>query len=394
MSPKEFKPTAPGEIVVVEGLDSNSSRLHAFVPHELPPVKTDWQSLVYRELQSATFALGELKGLVVASAEIAPDLLLGPLFRREAVLSSRIEGTTANVEELSQFEADGQRVEEKVPDVREVANYSAALTEGFAALRRQSRLSLTLVRQIHRRLLQGVANNAKPGEFRDGQVFIGSGRGIRNARFVPPPHIHVRELMENLVGFMNAPGPIVPLIAVAMAHYQFETIHPFRDGNGRVGRLLIALQAAHALDLPAPILQMSPYFEANRRDYYDELLALSQTGNWAGWAQYVLNGVEVSALDAASRLGRLRDLHRRYRVQFETSRNSGLTLRFIDLLFRHPAVTATTAAAKLGVSFPTAQKHLARLAEAGVVAEVSGKARDRIYQANEILGVVKEPSDA
>ncbi len=388
MRPSDFKPSAPGTLVAIGPVREGGTPLYAFVPHRLPP-GVGWLGEALGAVQGAALALGELKGLASPHSGVAAELLLGPLSRREAVLSSRIEGTTASVDQVSQFEADAERVEQAVPDVREVANYAAAMNDGFDALREHSKISLMLVRQIHRRLLRGVDDNARPGEFREGQVVIGS-RGSAPPRFVPPPHVNVRELMENLVEFMNDSGPVPPLVAVAMAHYQFETIHPFREGNGRVGRILIALHAARAFGFSSPLLQLSPFFESDRREYYDQLLDMSHTGDWTGWVRYVLAGVEASCRDTIRRYNRLRDVHAEYVRRLMTGRAPAVTLRLIDLIFRHPTVSVRMVAEFLPTTRPTAALHLGRLVKAGIVAEVTGRTRDRLFQAEQILSVVRE----
>ncbi len=175
-----------------------------------------------------------------------------------------------------------------------------------------------------------------------------------------------------------------------MTHYQFETIHPFRDGNGRVGRLLIALQIMRDLEMPVPALHMSPYFERNRRAYYDGLLALSQTGNWLPWITYFLSGIVDQANDTVNRVGALRRLRAEYRAKFQTARGSALLLKVIDLLFTHPGIDVRFAAGQLGVTYNSAQKHVERLVDAGILDEVTGRDRGRVYLARDIIRVARE----
>jgi len=389
MKPEQFSDASPGLVVEIAGGEGLRRSLCAFVPDQLP-ARGKWVGELVDVLSEATLAVGELKGLLGSGDEVGAHLLVGPLEQREAVLSSRIEGTTANVDELAMFSVDEVRVEREVPDVREVANYSAALSGAVEALSRRPKLSLGLIREIHRRLMEGARGEGmQPGEFRDCQVYIGSSVA-REAKFVPPPPLHVRELMENLEAFLNDPGDYPPLVAMAMCHYQFETIHPFRDGNGRVGRLLIALQGMLLLKTSVPAVQMSAFFEGDRRSYYDGLMDMSVGGNWEAWVRYFLTGVVETVGDSIRRVTQLREIHRRYRREFQTGSSSGLTLRLIDWLFLHPAVSVGSVAEELAVSFPTAQRHIDRLCRAGLLREVSDRQRGRLYLAEEIVAVVRE----
>jgi Fic family protein len=314
-----------------------------------------------------------------------PHLLIGPFVRREAVLSSRIEGTIANEEDLVLFKVD-PAVEDRTPDTREVRNYVIALEYG---LRRLSELpvSLKLLRELHSRLLKGVRGADKsPGEFRDRQNFIGTpGMSVKDARFVPPPVEEMHGALAAFEHFLRAPSERPFLIDLALLHYQFEAIHPFRDGNGRVGRLLIPLLLCERNILTKPLLYLSAYLERHRAQYMDLLLRVSQKGEWERWIEFFLNGVAEQAIDGVERATKLMILWQDYRKRLQTARMSILAQNLVDQLFQQPAMSVGLAQQVLKVSFASAQNNIMRLVRLGILQEMTGRKRDRIFIAPEIL---------
>jgi Fic family protein len=321
-----------------------------------------------------------------------PHLLVAPYVRREAVLSSRIEGTQASLGDLFFFEA-ALAEPPRMPDVREVYNYVRALEYGLARLKELS-LSLCLVREIHARLMEGVRGaHATPGEFRRSQNWIGPpGCTLNGATFVPPPVHEMEEAMGVWEKYLYSEPLEPPLVQCALMHDQFEAIHPFVDGNGRVGRLLITFFLCERGHLPQPLLYLSAFFERYRDEYYRRLLAVSQEGDWPGWIAFFLRGVGEQASDAVQTAQRILDLHSAYRQRIQGRRSPGPTLSILDDLFMNPYVTVTGARKKHGVNFHTAQAAIDLLLEAGILREVTGRKRNRIYCAEELLRMIEGES--
>jgi Fic family protein len=376
MNPTDFTGLAPGTLV------TSPPGYLCFVPKPLPPTLTLGMSTI-QILAQAERALGKLAG--AGEALPNPHLLIGPFVRREAVLSSRIEGTVASEEDLVLFKVD-PAVEDRTPDTREVRNYVTALEYG---LKRLSELpvSLKLLTELHGRLLKGVRGADKsPGEFRDRQNFIGRpGMALKDARFVPPPVEEMHGALEAFEQFLRAPSERPFLIDLALLHYQFEAIHPFRDGNGRVGRLLIPLLLCERNILTKPLLYLSAYLERHRAQYMDLLLRVSQKGEWERWIEFFLNGVAEQAVDGVERATKLMTLWRDYRKRLQTARMSILAQNLVDQLFQQPAMSVGLAQQVLGVSFASAQNNIVRLVKLGILQEMTGRKRDRIFIAPEIL---------
>src|SRR6266705_149800 len=293
----------PGRWIVCPG------SYKAFVPDTLPP-SIEWSPGLVQALSAADRAIWRLAGQ--GGKLPNPHLLIRPFIRREAVLSSRIEGTQSTLGELLAAEA-GVAVERSPDDLREVGNYVVALEYGIERLKTLP-LSLRLVRELHEKLMTGVrGHHATPGEFRRTQNWIGRpGDTLAQVSYVPPPPDSLGEYLSAWEKFLHD-RMLPPLVHAALAHYQFETIHPFLDGNGRVGRLLITLELCERDVLPAPLLYLSAFFEATRADYYDGLRGISEKGDWPGWLQYFLNGVARQAEDAVSRAERINALLARWR---------------------------------------------------------------------------------
>jgi Fic family protein len=379
MKPEDFTENAPGRVVKApEGY-------WAFVPDSLPP-KLELEGKVISDLAEAHEALGQLAG--VGQTLPNPHLLIGPFLRREAVLSSRIEGTITTTEELVLFEAIPSQPSK--PDVREVANYVKALEYGLARLK-DLPVCLRLIREVHAQLLAGVrGEKRKPGEFRETQNFIGQpGQSVEEARFVPPPVTEMMQVLDEFEKFLNtANKELSPLVSLALIHYQFETIHPFTDGNGRVGRLLIPLLLCQRENLPQPLLYLSAYFDQNRDAYVDHMFRVSTTGTWSDWIRFFLRGVSEQSRDAILRSRKLLDLWQQYRDRMQTARASALLLQLVDGLFAYPALTIARARNILDVTYRSAQLNVEKLEKAGILKEHNGRKRNRVYVANEILDII------
>ena len=413
MDPKNFQPGFPGILIATTGWDL---RVHdgipekipvrgmAFVPKPLPPTINPALS---RELDHQAFIGSVSEDLLVAQANLArlegsvgalpnADLLLRPFRYREAQLSSKIEDTFATVEEVALVEAD------HLPEhghAREVWNYVEALEHGLDS---DLPLSTRLFKELHGTLMSGVRGEDKrPGEFRTIQVCIGDEKkGFASARFVPPPPGDVlNHCLSELERFLN-PGyrkspdelgtPRFPsLIEIAMAHYQFECIHPFSDGNGRLGRLLISLALCKGALISRPLVYVSAYFEKHRQEYYDLLLRVSTQGDWGSWVRFFCRAVATQADDAIGRATKLGELRQKYVRAVTRKRTSALVVQLIDLLFVQPVVQPPLLARRLKVAVQTGQKHINRLVESGILVEVTGGNYGRRYLAREILQVVE-----
>ena len=361
----------------------------AFVPNPLPPALA-WTAELVAALSEADRALGELAGLGRSLPN--PHLLIRPFVRREAVLSSRIEGTQALLSDLYVYEATQLALFELSPDVREVHNYVSALEYGLERLKTLP-VSLRLIRETHARLLEGVRGEQyTPGEFRRSQNWIGPpGTTLEGATFVPPPAEEMNEALHAFERFLHAPMTLPPLVRLGVIHYQFEAIHPFLDGNGRIGRLLIVLLLCAWKLMPQPLLYLSAYFEAKQQTYYDLLLAVSREGAWEPWLHFFLRGVAAQARDGVARTERLLALRERYREQVQTERTAARLLQAVDLLFTRPAVTVRDVESALQVNFATAQRYVAQLEQAGMLHEITGRARSRVYQADEVVAAIESP---
>jgi len=363
----------------------------AFVPDNLPP-KLGWTSELATMLSDTALAIGQLHGIGFNLPN--PNLLITPFIRREAELSSRIEGTQASIEQLYLFEVQEHTVESKVPDVREVANYVRALEYG---LKRSSELPvcLRLLRELHEILLKDVRGAQRaPGEFRKVQNWIGSkGCPIEQASYIPPPPEQMMTSLDAFEKFINCPLDNLPvLVWLAMIHYQFEAIHPFLDGNGRIGRLLITLLLCTKGVLDKPLLYLSAYFERNRQEYYERLLQVSLKGQWAEWILFFLRGVIEQSKDAFERAKQLIDLQQKFREIVHSAKGSALQLRLTDLLIERPIITTVLVSKLFNISYPAAQNNINKLIKAGILREVTGAKRNRVYMAERALNIINKPS--
>jgi Fic family protein len=349
-----------------------------YIPRPLPPEPAlALTPADLDKLERANRALGRLDG--VAQLLPDPDLFLYFYVRKEAVLSSQIEGTQSSLSDLLLFETDAAP---GVPlnDVQEVSRYVAAMNHGLARLG-SFPLSLRLIREIHGKLLAGGRGAEKePGEFRRSQNWIGGSRPGK-AFFVPPPAERLTELLGPLEKFLHDDPVKTPtLLKAALVHVQFESIHPFLDGNGRVGRLLITLILCGEQALAQPLLYLSLYFKQNRTRYYDLLQRVRTDGDWESWVRFFLDGVEETAVQAVALATQIRHLVAADRERIsKIGRAAGSALRVHELLQRRPMLTVAVAAKQLSLSAPTVRASMEALEDAEVVRELSSKRRDRLY---------------
>jgi Fic family protein len=359
----------------------------AHVPAPLPPA-LDWTPALVAALSEADRLIGRLAG--EGGRLPNPHLLIRLFLRREAVLSSKIEGTQATLGELLAAEA-GMAVDRSPADLHEVGNYVVALEHGIKRLKTIP-LSLRLIRELHAKLMTGVrGDHASPGHFRETQNWIGRpGSGPAQATYVPPPPGLVMPCLDAWEKFLHDRS-LPPLVQIALAHYQFEAIHPFRDGNGRVGRLLITLFLVGRGILPTPLLYLSAFFEARRQEYYARLQGVHARAEWEPWFAYFLEGVASQSEDALSRTSRINTLLAKWRDKVV---DAGLpaAVRLLDVLAENPYCTVRGAAARLKVAFTTAQRAVAKLEELKIVRQVNEAKRDRVYCATGLLKILEEPA--
>lgn len=384
MKPEDFKSNTAGKVIRA------LSGYWTFVPNPLPP-GINWSSLLTSRVGAADRALGKLDSL--ASTLPSPHILVRPFVRREAVLSSRIEGTRASLNDVYVFEAGQLSYLESTTDVREVHNYVRALDYGIERLRSLP-VSLRLIREIHAELMEGVRGEyLTPGEFRRSQNWIGPpGSTLDSARFVPPPVAEMHTALDNLETFIHTPSDLPPLVKAALIHYQFEAIHPFLDGNGRIGRLLILLLLTEWGIMTQPWLYLSAYFEAHRTAYYDHLLAISQKGEWELWLAFFLDGIQAQSEDAVARIKSLQRLRLTYHEMVKDERAAERLKQAIEVLLERPIVAIRQLEAAMDIPYRSAQRYIDKLEQLGILREVTGRARNRIYQADEILSALEGPA--
>jgi Fic family protein len=332
--------------------------------------------------------IGELAG--VGRMLPNPYLLVGPAIRREAVLSSRIEGTISGMEDLFFFEAD-QTAQLNKNDVREVHNYVLALEYGLERVA-ELPVSLRLLCELHERLMQGVRREqATPGIFRTSQNWIGRpGCTLNEATYVPPPPEMLLEVLGDWKKFIHAENELPDLIRLAMIHYQFEAIHPFIDGNGRIGRLLIVLLLCTWGILPQPLLYLSAFFERYRDDYYRLLLKVSQQGAWEEWIEFFLSGMRTQAIDALMVGKSLLALQQQYHALFAIKPPTRILHPVVDRLLMNPVMSISTLRDVYQVDFNTARKTIDALVQAGIAREITGQQRNRLWVATDILQLISE----
>lgn len=363
----------------------------AFIPAPLPPeppiaMDDELQTL----LSTADRSLGRLDGSIQTLPD--PNLFVLMYVRKEAVLSSQIEGTQSSLNDLLRAEA---RIydPDRPADVNEVSSYVSALNYGLERLH-DLPVSVRLVREIHERLLAGVRGaSLRPGELRESQNWIGpAGATLNEASFIPPPPHEVPGALGDLERFMHSNDSMPSLIRIGLIHAQFETIHPFLDGNGRIGRLLITFLLCEQGTLLSPVLYLSHYLKAHRTAYYDHLQRIRDDGAWELWLKFFLQGVdEVSreATETAREIVDLREAHRQ-KIVDELGRVAGNALRVHEMLFRFPLMTVNSVADHIGVSFTSANRLIDRLVDVGILVEATGHARNRVFQYRDYVDIFQD----
>jgi Fic family protein len=365
----------------------------AFVPAPLPPdPPIGFDPRLATLLSRADQAIGRLDGEIRNMPNL--DLFVAMYVRREAVFSSQIEGTQSTLEDLLAVELK-PRVVDIARDVDELVNYVAAMRFGLERLTSRP-LSLRLIREIHAQLLQGVRGaNKQPGEFRRDQNFIAAAgvTDMADATFVPPPVPDMHHALDNLERFLHSDADLPILLQVGLAHAQFETIHPFMDGNGRIGRLLVTFQLVQRGVLHRPLLYLSLYLKRHRLDYYDRLMAVRHTGDWEGWLKFFVRGVAETAEEASTTARAIVALREQ---QWRTIQEGGLptnALRLLDLLYQRPLVDVNLVKTELGVSFATANSLVEHLEEIGMVKETTGRKRARVFRFEPYLSLFEDEED-
>jgi Fic family protein len=351
----------------------------AFIPKPLPPdPPLVLDPALLSLLEEAVGELGRLDGIARVIPD--PDFFVSMYVRREAVLSSQIEGTQSTLEDLLELELESDR-RNRLSDAFEIANYVHAMNFGLERIRTLP-LSLRLIREIHKELLRdGRGSKATPGEFRRSQNWIGpEGASLKQATFVPPPVPDMKKALHDFEGYLHAESSYSTLLDVGLAHAQFETIHPFLDGNGRVGRLLNIFLLVHRGILKKPLLYLSYYFKLHRTEYYDRLMAVRLAGDWEGWTRFFLRGVVQTAREAtetAEQLFELRESHRTLVLDKGLGEN-GLLL--LSNLFQQPLVNINLVSLLLRTTFPTASRLVSAFEELGLLREITGQKRSRVFR--------------
>ena len=382
MDREAFKGSPAGKII------KTPKDYFAFVPNRLPP-KIAYDESIVQLLSEANRNLGNLNGLGTQLPN--PALLIIPYVRKEAVLSSRIEGTQTSLSELFYFEASRKTEQKKEAgrtDVLEVHNYVKAIDYGIKRLETLP-ISLRLIKEMHAILMKGVrGQHLTPGEFRRSQNWIGPGGcTLNDATYVPPPMDEMNESLGDLEKFIHDREAVDGLVQCAMTHYQFEAIHPFLDGNGRIGRLLTILFLCEREYLKYPLLYLSAYFERNRSQYYERLLAVSQKGDWPGWVKFFLKAIADESKDAVENSRAILALLDDYRKRVEQKRPSMYVFKLLDLISKNPYITIPTVAKTLDTSFHTAKAAVEKLQSMKILTETTDKERGKIYCAEELLKI-------
>jgi Fic family protein len=362
----------------------------AFIPARLPPNPALAMASLQAPLSRADRALGRLDGSVQTLPN--PDLFVMMYVRKEAVLSSQIEGTQSSLQDLLAAEAEmASSVHPR--DVDEVVNYVAAMNFGLSRLG-ELPVSVRLIREIHERLMQRVRGSTlSPGELRRSQNWIGPpGCTLQDATFVPPPPSLVAEALSDLESFLHAEDDLPLLIKIGLAHAQFETIHPFLDGNGRVGRLLTTFLLCERDVLQKPVLYLSHYFKRFRQDYYDHLQAVRDAGDWEGWLAFFLRGVadvSTQATETARRILSLRETHR-LQITEQLGRAAGSGHRVLEMLYQRPIVSVANVQKLLDCTYASANQIVARLGKLGLLREITGQARHRRFRYEPYVNLFSE----
>jgi Fic family protein len=381
---EEYYKDAFGKIEAAK--DEAGREYNVFVPNPLPP-KIEFDQELVLILSKAEEKLGKLSGVGLSLP--SPNLLIIPYLRKEAIMSTRIEGTRISLQEVLLSET--KEGEEKTPDAKEVINYINTVNYALKHVE-DNQIDLDLIKKMHKILMGGVRGDEKsPGKFRDVQNWIGSEfSNVSDAVFVPPNPEAVPKLMDDLIDYLNTEHNIPVLVRCALMHYQFETIHPFCDGNGRIGRSLISVYLCKKKKIIKPLLYISEFFEKYRLNYNELLLKTGQTGKFEEWIKFFLKAIEVQSEDALLRAHKLLLLRESYRKQIQNEMQTSEILNIIDYLFSNPFVTVTKAGKVSAVTYPTAKRYIDKLIKYGILKETQHLQRERTYVAYEIYEIIKE----
>jgi Fic family protein len=382
MEKGEFK-GAFGELIEVDSKEWG--KYTAFVPNKLPP-KIDFNPDLILALSKADSTISRLSGAGLLLPN--PDLLVAPYMRKEALSSSRIEGTRISLSDYFLAEAKGE--EDKDPDASEVVNYIGAMDYALKEIETKN-INLELLEKMHEILMDQVRGKDKlPGNYRPVQNWIGPrGSKPQEATFVPPPPEDVEGLMKDMIDYMNTFDKMPILIKAALIHYQFETIHPFCDGNGRIGRALIALYLCKKKKIFKPLLYISSFFEKYRRDYNNYLSQTNKTGNFQDWIIFFLDAIQVQSEDALDKSINLQKLKESYRARIQKETNSNTILQVVDNLFVNPFIQISKLAKSVNITYPTAKKIVENLVSLGILRQVNDKERNKTFVAHEILDIIQ-----
>lgn len=383
MEAENYK-NAFGKVMQVDGV--NGDQYNVFIPNPLPP-NIEFDEELVLILSRAEEKLGKLSGICLTLP--SPNLLIIPYLRKEAIMSTRIEGTRISMQEVLLSEA--KEKEEKTKDAQEVVNYINTVNYALTKIEK-SPINVELIKEMHKVLMEGVRGDEKaPGEFREVQNWIGSKLSkVSNANFVPPNPEAVPKLMEDLIEYLNTEHNVPVLVRCALMHYQFETIHPFCDGNGRIGRSLITVYLCKKKKIIKPLLYISEFFEKHRLEYNELLLKTGQTGKFEGWIKFFLKAVEVQSEDASVRAHKLLYLRESYRKRVQREAQSSDILNIIDYLFSNPFITVKRAQHILDVTYPTGKKYVERLVEYEILKEANRLQREKTFVAYEIYEIIKD----
>lgn len=384
MDKDRFKNSSAGKVIKTD------RDYWAFVSNPLPP-QIKYGKEIVNLLSEADRQLGNLSG--VGALLPNPDLLIIPYSKKEAVLSSKIEGTQTSLSDLFYFEAANKEEKEKEgkkTDVLEVVNYVKALNYGLKRLE-ELPLCLRLIKEIHKELMRGVrGERLTPGEFRRSQNWIGpAGCTLNDAKYVPSPVREMNEALGHLEKFLHDKDNFPGLIQCSLIHYQFEAIHPFLDGNGRIGRLLITLFLCERKYLKYPMLYLSAFFEKYRDEYYRRLLAISENGEWEAWIEFFLRGVAAQSKEAVNNSQAILALLDKYRKMVQKQRTSTYVLELLEEIFLNPYVTIPYVVKKLNTTYPTAKAAVDKLRAAKILSEVTDKKWGKMYCAKELLDLLE-----
>lgn len=390
MDVSKFSSSAAGELRPIRGHDSYLDRDYdhfAFVPVPLPAT-VPLRPVTIKLMAEAERAVGRLDA--AASRLPNPALLVRPALYREAVSTSALEGTYAPF--LDVLEADYIEERKRSAEVREVLNYVEAAERGLTLIDKMP-ICLRLIAELQAIIVRGTRGDGwDAGQIRTGQVYIGERRlGIERSRFVPPPHDILEQALSEWEKWINADDDIPLLVKAALGHYQFEALHPFSDGNGRLGRLIVTLQVVQAKALKYPVLNLSPWFEPRKDEYKDLLLEVSQTGDYDDWLQFFFTAVAAQADDALSRIDDLMEARDDFLALLRSDRAKGVVLEIVEDLLGYPVITPTQAARLHGVTYPPAAKAIERLERLGVLKEITGRSYGRVFACDRVMRIVDRP---